>query len=60
MINTSPVRLSWLIAALVVILLIVIAFWILTGSTKPETDDAFVSADSTLVAPRIYGTIAEV
>ena len=60
MIKTSPVRLSWLIAAVVVILLIVIAFWILAGGTKPETDDAFVSADSTLVAPRISGTIAEV
>lgn len=60
MIKTSPVRLSWLIAAVVVILLIVIAFRLLTDDSKPETDDAFVSADSTLVAPRISGTIAEV
>lgn len=60
MMKTSPVRLSWLVAAVVVILLIVIAFWILRGNSQPVTDDAFVSADSTLVAPRISGTIADV
>lgn len=60
MIKTSPVRLSWLCAAVVVIFLVVIALWILGKSTLPVTDDAFVSADSTLVAPRISGTIADV
>lgn len=60
MIKTSPVRLSWLVAAVVVVLLIVIAFWMLSSESAPETDDAFVSADSTLVAPRISGTIADV
>lgn len=60
MIKTSPVRLSWLVAAVVVVLLIVIAFWMLSSGSAPETDDAFVSADSTLVAPRISGTIADV
>ena len=60
MIKTSPVRLSWLVAAVVVVLLIVIAFWMLSSERAPETDDAFVSADSTLVAPRISGTIADV
>lgn len=60
MIKTSPVRLSWLVAAVVVVLLIVIAFWMLSSGSTPETDDAFVSADSTLVAPRISGTIADV
>ncbi|MBF7979699.1 MULTISPECIES: HlyD family secretion protein [Rahnella] len=60
MIKTSPVRLSWLVAAVVVVLLIVIAFWMLSTGSAPETDDAFVSADSTLVAPRISGTIADV
>lgn len=60
MIKTSPVRLSWLVAAVVVVLLIVIAFWTLSSGSAPETDDAFVSADSTLVAPQISGTIADV
>lgn len=60
MIKTSPVRLSWLVAAVVVVLLIVIAFRMLSSGSAPETDDAFVSADSTLVAPRISGTIADV
>ncbi|MBV6819795.1 HlyD family secretion protein [Rahnella sp. PD12R] len=60
MIKTSPVRLSWLVAAVVVVLLIVIAFWMLSSGSAPETDDAFVSADSTLVAPRISGTISDV
>lgn len=60
MIKTSPVRLSWLVAAVVVVLLIVIAFRMLSSGSVPETDDAFVSADSTLVAPRISGTIADV
>ncbi|MBU9820976.1 HlyD family secretion protein [Rahnella sp. BCC 1045] len=60
MIKTSPVRLSWLVAAVVVVLLIVIAFWTLSSGSAQETDDAFVSADSTLVAPRISGTIADV
>lgn len=60
MIKTSPVRLSWLVAAVVVVLLIVIAFWMFSSRSTPETDDAFVSADSTLVAPRISGTIADV
>lgn len=60
MTKTSSVRLSWLVAAVVVISLAVIAFWILSGNSRPVTDDAFVSADSTLVAPRISGTVAEV
>lgn len=60
MIKKLPVRLSWLVAALVVILLAGMAFWILTGESNPGTDDAFVSADSTLVAPRISGTITQV
>ncbi|MFO6296089.1 HlyD family secretion protein [Rahnella selenatireducens] len=60
MIKTSPVRLSWLVAGVVVVLLIVIAFRMLSSGSAPETDDAFVSADSTLVAPRISGTIADV
>ncbi|PKE30408.1 efflux transporter periplasmic adaptor subunit [Rahnella sp. AA] len=60
MIKTSPVRLSWLIAAVVVLFLVGIALWILKDGSRPVTDDAFVSADSTLVAPRISGTLANV
>ncbi len=60
MIKNSSVRLGWMIAAVIIALLLITAWQMLIRKGNPQTNDAFISADSTLVAPRISGTIAEV
>lgn len=60
MIKKSAIRPVWLLAFAIIVLVVIAAFWVLSRQGEPETDDAFVSADSTLVAPRISGTISQV
>ncbi|MEG3135437.1 HlyD family secretion protein [Rouxiella sp. T17] len=58
--NKSSFRSIWLIVIVIIALLIVLGWYLLSGQTSPTTDDAVISADSTLVAPRISGTIQDV
>lgn len=60
MIKTTSMRPGWLIAVVILGLLLITARQMLVHKGNPQTNDAFISADSTLVAPRISGTIAEV
>ncbi|WP_321937379.1 HlyD family secretion protein [Paraburkholderia sp. J8-2] len=59
----TPSRLKWLrIAAVIVV--VVIAAWagmkLLSHSSSESTNDAYVTADFTLVAPRVAGQITDV
>ena len=58
--KTSSIKPVWLVVLAVVVLLAVAGGCLIFGQTAPTTDDAVVSADSTLVAPRISGTIQSV
>jgi membrane fusion protein (multidrug efflux system) len=50
-----------LVAYLVILALAIwAAIWLLSGSTSETTNDAYVTADFTLVAPRIAGQLSEV
>lgn len=56
----SSLRPVWLVVAAIILLLVILGWFLLAGDASPTTDDAVISADSTLVAPRISGTIQEV
>jgi len=58
--KTSSFRPVWLAVGVIVVLLILLGWYLIAGQTSPTTDDAVISADSTLVAPRISGTIQDV
>ena len=58
--KTFLFRPVWWVVAVIMVLLVVLGGYLLTGDRSPTTDDAVISADSTLVAPRISGTIAQV
>jgi membrane fusion protein (multidrug efflux system) len=58
--KTSSFRPIWLAVAVIILLLFIVGWHLLAGETSPTTDDAVISADSTLVAPRISGTIQDV
>ncbi len=53
----SSFRPVWLLVVVIILLLVVLGVYLLSVDTAPSTDDAVISADSTLVAPRISGTV---
>lgn len=58
--KTASIKPLWLAVVGVIILLAVLGWYLISAQTLPTTDDAVVAADSTLVAPRISGTVSEV
>lgn len=60
MLATSSKRIPLLVAVILVALLVAFIVWRLAGRGDETTNDAYVTADYTLVAPRISGHIAEV
>ncbi len=58
--KTSSIRPIWLAVLAIIVLLAVVGWYLISGQTSPTTNDAVVAADSTLVAPRISGTIQDV
>lgn len=58
--KTVSIKPLWLAVAIVVVLLAAVGWTLISAQTAPTTDDAVVAADSTLVAPRISGTVSEV
>ncbi|MDU6410769.1 MAG: HlyD family secretion protein [Yersiniaceae bacterium] len=60
MLATSSKRIPLLVAVILIALLAGVVVWRLAGHGQETTNDAYVTADYTLVAPRISGHIAEV
>ncbi len=58
--KTVSVKPLWLAVVIVVVLLAAVGWTLISAQTAPTTDDAVIAADSTLVAPRISGTVSEV
>ncbi|WP_369788558.1 HlyD family secretion protein [Rouxiella sp. WC2420] len=58
--KTSSIKPVWLAVVAIIILLAIVGGYLISGQTSPTTNDAVISADSTLVAPRISGTIQSV
>src|SRR5437868_1881317 len=56
---TLPKR-ALLVAGAAIVLAVLGAWWIATPASSVSTDDAYLKADSTIVAPKVHGLVAEV
>ncbi|MBL6937230.1 MAG: HlyD family secretion protein [Alphaproteobacteria bacterium] len=63
-VNLRPTRAlpkrALLVAGAAIVLAAIGAWWIATPASSVSTDDAYLKADSTIVAPRVHGLVAEV
>jgi membrane fusion protein (multidrug efflux system) len=58
--NRALPRRALIVAGAAIVLSAIGAWWIATPASAVSTDDAYLKADSTIVAPKVHGLVAEV